>query len=362
MSLQDKIQKAKSRLMLEHPYFGTIASSLSIELDEDIESFASDGERLRYNDDYFDSVGADGIEFALANGAMHKVLGHQSRIGERYEWLWQLATDYTINSILLHNGLALPPNANFQDRFDSMYAEEIYEILHLEIPQEEQDQAQETYQSKKEQNSSHNDDDELLEQIFQKMKAQGRLPKDIEYLLPEYFSNQIEWRDILYRYIASYAKDSFSFMPPNMKYLYRGIYLPSLSSDLLRIVIAIDSSGSVDDRLLSIFIAEVESIVQQYINFEIDIIVADSKIQSHRVFLSGEILEYTIKGRGGTDFGVVFEYIDEQIDYPSMLLYFTDGYGTFPIQEPHYDTLWIMPHEIEVPFGEVLVVSSKAIR
>jgi predicted metal-dependent peptidase len=164
---------------------------------------------------------------------------------------------------------------------------------------------------------------------------------------------------MLYRYIASYAKSSFSFMPPNMKYLYRGIYLPSLSSDLLRIVISIDSSGSVDKGLLGLFLGEVESITQQYPNYEIDLIMADAKIQSHEVFLPGESLEYEIKGGGGTDFRPVFEYIDRHIDYPSLLIYFTDGLGTFPLQEPNYDLLWVMPERQDVPFGEVMLIERK---
>jgi predicted metal-dependent peptidase len=144
-----------------------------------------------------------------------------------------------------------------------------------------------------------------------------------------------------------------------MKYLYRGIYLPSLSSDLLRIVIAIDTSGSVDESLLADFLGEVNSIMQAYPNYEIDVITADAKVQSHKVFLPGENLEYEVSGGGGTDFRPVFEYIDSYIDYPTLLLYFTDGMGTFPKNEAFYDVMWIMPEEKEVPFGEVMVLEKK---
>jgi len=393
MTYQEKIQKAKVKLMLEHPYFGTIASALHIEKSDDIESFVSDGKVLHYNDEYFESVAVTDVEFALANGAMHSVLKHEKRLGSRYEWLWQLATDYTINSMLVKNGLTLPEKANFQDRFDGMYAEEVYEILRSEIKHQEtsdEDSSDEDNQeandnsdkiSKEQQKievaNTHFMDDsdtqkdtsdmtleeeaeniqkEFLEQVFKKMNRQGTLPKDLKYLVPEYFSHTINWREMLYRYIASYAKSSFSFVPPNMKYLYRGIYLPSLSSDLLRIVVAIDTSGSVDETLLGIFLGEVQSITEQYPNFEIDIITADAQIQSHEVFLPGETLNYEVKGRGGTDFRPVFEYIDKYVDYPTLLLYFTDGFGTFPESEPNYDILWVMTEEIEVPFGEVVLI------
>jgi len=197
---------------------------------------------------------------------------------------------------------------------------------------------------------------ETFEQIFQKFNKQGNLPQDLNMVIPEYFSHQVNWREYLYGYIATYAKSTYRFTPPNMKYLYRGIYLPSLSSDLLKIVICIDTSGSIDEKLLGIFLAEVNTIMQQYPNYEIDLITADAKIQSHKIFLAGEVLEYELSGGGGTDFRVVFEFIEQTIDYPTLLLYFTDGEGTFPQVEPSYDVLWIMPNEKAIPFGEKILL------
>jgi len=199
---------------------------------------------------------------------------------------------------------------------------------------------------------------EQFEQMFQKLNRQGTLPQDLQFVIPEYFSHKVDWREFLYGHIAAYAKSTYSFVPPNMKYLYRGIYLPSLSSDLLRIVIAVDTSGSVDETLLSTFLGEINSIMQSYPNYEVDIITADAKIQSHKVFLPGESLEYKISGGGGTDFRPVFEYIDQQINYLTLLLYFTDGKGTFPKSEPSYDVMWVMPEELDVPFGEVMILES----
>lgn len=371
MRVEEKISKAKARLMMDHPYFGTIASSLDIQMSDDIESFYSDGSTLKYNTDYFEEAIVDDIEFALANGAMHTLLKHTQRSGVRNDKLWQLSTDYTINSMLLANGLSLPPRVDYQERFDGMYAEEIYEILKSEIDDDnitsddERDSSDERGDeepqidraSESEEMRDISIDEQFLEQLHQKMDRQGTLPKDLKFVVPELSIHRVDWREELYRYIATHAKSSFSFMPPNMKYLYRGIYLPSLSSDLLRIVVAIDTSGSVDEELVATFVSEVDSITQQYPNYEIDIITADAKIQSHQLFLPGETLCYELSGRGGTDFRVVFDYIDREIDYPTLLLYFTDGMGSFPESEPPYDTIWVMPTELDLPFGETVVIS-----
>ncbi len=399
MTYQQKLTKAKAKLMLEHPYFGTVASSLALEKNNDILTFTSDGVKMHYNSEYLERLSLEEVEFVMANGVMHTVLKHHERLGDRTKWLWQTATDYVVNAMLVKNGLHLPEYAYFEEKFDGMYVEEVYEMLRAEMMDNaEHSMEQETEQirdsdetgvenlhmqkehipdmnaedTQEEQNADDKEEalntpenkeeqeemKERLEQIFQKLKRQGNLPKDLELVVPEYFSHKVDWREFLYGYIATHAKTSYTFTPPNMKFLYRGIYLPSMRSDLLRVIVAVDTSGSVDEALLATFLGEVSSMMQQYPNYEIDLLTADAKVQSHKTFLPGEPLDYDISGGGGTDFRPVFEYIDQQIDYPTLLLYFTDGDGTFPNVEPMYDVLWIMPNVTDVPFGEVVVLVS----
>ncbi|SFV90477.1 Sll7028 protein [hydrothermal vent metagenome] len=403
ITAQEKLAKAKAKLMLEHPYIGALATTLKSVDDPKALTFSSDGMRLTYNPEYFEKVPLEEIEFALANGAMHAVLKHRERISDRVGRIWQAATDLVVNSMLVKNGFVLPPYVYYDERFEGMYAEEIYDVLkdemitnqtrddaevqseELEPTEEENKSASDNTsqnQSNEQSRSSHEPtksepllvqeqpiDPETLEtlqeelqehfeQIFAKYKRQGELPKGLEIVVPELFLHKIDWREMLYRYIADYAKSSYSFMPPNMKYLYRGICLPSLSSDLLRIVIAIDTSGSIDQEMIGLFLSEVSAIMQQYPNYEIDIITADAKVQSHKTYLPGEPLAYEVSGGGGTDFRPVFEYIEREISYPTLLLYFTDGMGTFPMQEPGYDLVWVMSEAKEVPFGEVLMLEN----
>ncbi len=400
MTYREKITKAKAKLMLEYPYFGTLASSLHLEKSSEILTFASDGEKIRYNSEYLDRLSLEEVEFVMANGAMHTVLKHHERLNGRTKWLWQSATDYVINAMLVKNGMQLPEYAYFEEKFEGMYVEEVYEILRAEMSDSvdysmEQESEQTTdsdetgvenlhmqkehtpdvnaNETQEEENRNNQEKEastpesdalsqemkEHFEQIFQKHKRQGNLPKDLAFVVPEYFSCKVDWREFLYRYIATHAKSSYTFSPPNMKFLYRGIYLPSMSSDLLRVIVAVDTSGSVDEALLTTFLGEVSSMMQQYPNYEIDLITADVKVQSHKTFLQGEVLDCDISGGGGTDFRPVFEYIDQRIEYPTLLLYFTDGEGRYPKEEPPYDVLWVMPEEMEVSFGEVVVLENK---
>ena len=122
-------------------------------------------------------------------------------------------------------------------------------------------------------------------------------------------------------------------------------------------MIAIDSSGSIDGKLLARFLNEVESIMNSFESYEIDLLICDAKVHEHHILYPGDELEYTLKGGGGTNFEETFIYIDENIDRVNLLLYFTDTFGTFPKDEPPYDVIWVVPNsEVSIPFGQIVTL------
>ena len=59
---------------------------------------------------------------------------------------------------------------------------------------------------------------------------------------------------------------------------------------------------------------------------------------------------FQIKGYGGTDFRPAFEYVNELcrkkvFRHLKGLLYFTDGYGTYPARRPDYDVAFVFLEE-----------------
>ena len=382
MSVEHKISQAKARLLVQNPYFGTLASRLEFKKNDNIQSFLSNGIIFEYNDEYLNDLDLDEIGFTLSNATMHAALAHDNRQKKRMSWLWQLATDHAINSMLIENGLDAPFGVNYQKRFDGMYAEEIYAILKDEIKNEEFDDNEENDtgfneedRKKESEEKAPNPDakDEKpktqqevdteeravdeeawkknLEEASEKFK--NELPEGIKRFYElEVF--KVDWRSELYNAIDRHYYHDYVLIPPSKKLLYMGTYLPSLSSNMLRIVVAIDSSGSVNEELLGVFISEFESILLSFSTFEIDLLICDDKIRSLTHFSSGDKLEYELKGGGATDFNPVFEVIEGELYEAQLLLYFTDLEGKFPLEEPLVDTIWITPSENEVPFGKVI--------
>ena len=377
----EKLQRARARLMMQSPWLGSVAASIPLLPDENLMAFEADGKRLRYRPGFFDEAGVEILEFVLANAALHRILGHDERRGRRRSRLWQQATDHAINALLDENGFLLPDFARGFERYGSRTAESIYEELAREYPPSEEEEENEhegdaeakgeakrdassrpdstatDFQSQKELSSL---DKKLLEEELRRLTERyaeaGELPEGIERLLPELTVSRRDWRQELHRFFDPFVKNDYRFSPPNAKHLYRGVSLPSLNSERLDLVVAVDSSGSIDPELLRSFLAEVDAIMEQFADYRIELIVADDRIRRHRRFESGEPLECEIIGGAGTDFRPVFDYVDRTLEPPRALLYFTDGMGVFPAEAPLYETLWVLDKEGEVPFGKKTIL------
>jgi len=369
-NIQTKISQAKSKLLLNHPFFGALAAKLEMVQNDDIQSFKSNGIKLEYNSDFLQKIDSAQMEFVFANGAMHASLAHEARKNGRSGWLWQLSTDYAINDMLVQNGLVRPDEAHYSKRFSGMYAEEIYAELKEDILRDEleyeADETEDVQDDKSEQNRQNTPQktDALSEQLFEEF-AKAKLEEEAKNSempvgIGRFFSiadeGKVDWRKELSAALQRFYRDDYVLIPPSKKLLYRGIYLPSSTTQRVKIVVAVDSSGSVDEKLLNEFLSELNFLMLSVANFEIDMLVCDDKIRSHKTFFGGDILEADIKGGGGTDFRPVFEFIDKELLDVQLLLYFTDLDGIFPSEEPNYEVKWVAPKEGYFPFGSIIVL------
>lgn len=349
----------KAKLLLDYPFFGTIASGMETVINDNIESFAVRENRFEYREAFMEGCSDAERIFALCNGALHEALSHTHRRGNRSPWLWNMACDYAINTLLIENGFEAPQGIAYDKRFGNLSAEEIYAELSLEFLDQEQ-------------NDRDADDEREGDSLDEKLSRAQRekrtkdamskpdpLHEAIHSLIKPLKEGRIDWRSELRERIGGYYISDYTLVPPSKKLLYDGIYLPGVHSRHLELAIAIDSSGSVDEMLLSMFISEVGSIMETFGSYSIDLIVCDDRLRSHTRFENGENIEYFLSGGGGTDFTPVFTHIETWPHFPKTLLYFTDLDGKFPLYEPPYETLWITPVEREIPFGRLILLKDE---
>ena len=120
-------------------------------------------------------------------------------------------------------------------------------------------------------------------------------------------------------------------------------------------VVVIDTSMSCSGELVKKFLEETYGVLAQSESFfkkvNIQILQCDDKVRQDVKIESEEDLRnymdhMELHGMGGTDFRPAFLHVDQMIKAGKFsrlrgLLYFTDGYGTFPVKMPPYDTAFV---------------------
>lgn len=169
-------------------------------------------------------------------------------------------------------------------------------------------------------------------------------------------SPQLDWRTLLWRFMVRTPTDFAGF---DRRFLHAGLYLENLEQDTVRLHVAIDTSGSVDDDTLLGIGAELTGILGIYPHLQCDLYFCDTEV--HGPFaLRADMPIPKARGGGGTDFRPFFLALEEnQFQRPvDAAIYFTDGMGPFPDHAPAFPLLWVAVPGAEgnehFPFGAIL--------
>lgn len=131
------------------------------------------------------------------------------------------------------------------------------------------------------------------------------------------------------------------------------------SHKIKEFVIAIDTSASCRGEAVRRFLRQTYSILKGTENFfhkvNVHILQCDNEIQQDtRITSEAELdcflSEGRLRGFGATDFRPVFTYVEQlkqQGEFENLkgLIYFTDGYGSYPEKMPEYDVIFAFLEE-----------------
>ena len=189
-------------------------------------------------------------------------------------------------------------------------------------------------------------------------KLQGKMPTGLNGVIEKILRPQLDWRQVLRQFITKIVGD-VDWSRKDRR--FKDIYLPQHREKVIELVIAIDTSGSIRKNEFEKFFGEVNGILQSNGKYKIHLVQCDADIQKVEVIsypnkLPADRIE--IKGRGGTDFRPVFEYMRKNhLQIP--LIYFTDAQGTFPSSPPTFPVLWVITEakrKKDIPFGNVIIL------
>ncbi len=198
---------------------------------------------------------------------------------------------------------------------------------------------------------------ELLSEAYMFAKMHGKTPAGFDRLVDAALKPKVNWKALLRRYLTQMIPHDYSFQKPSKK-SPENVFLPGIAkSEHLEALVAIDTSLSISDRLLSEFLGEVEWLVKNYRSIKLTLVSSDAQIQTvEEIRNKYQLRNFTPKGGGGTDFRPVFELAAKK--RAKLVIYLTDGHGDFPETPPKITTIWVVckggAPESCFPFGKVI--------
>jgi predicted metal-dependent peptidase len=383
-SIKIRLQRARTSLLLDHPFFGSLLFRLKWREVASVETMATDGVSLFYNREFVMELPAAHLVGVLAHEALHPALQHHIRRGKRCPKRWNQACDYAINLLVLDAGLSLPDDALVSELYRCMSAEQIYNLL------ESSDctdggQARESSAASYEGNEDamapatpggfgqvldapppETNNGESVEQqaatweiaVSQAQsvaKLAGRLPAGIARSLESSREAQVDWRELLRRAWSSTIASDYCWTRPNRRHVWQGLFLPGVHREGVgEVVLFVDCSGSINKRQLGLFEAEVRSILDGQRPEKVYVVYFDAEIQKVDSYEAGQPINLSPAGGGGTDFCPCFTWVEEQGLHPQVLIFLTDLYGTLPEAPPAIPVIWASNGRTTAPFGEVV--------
>ena len=186
-------------------------------------------------------------------------------------------------------------------------------------------------------------------------KHAEKVPAGLNQTLEGAAEAAVDWRELLRRHWSDTIPADYSWLRPNRRHLWTGLYLPGVVREGVgEVAIAVDCSGSVSARQLRLFEEEARSILEGQRPERVYVLYFDAVVQKVETYEAGARIDLNPVGGGGTEFGPCFEWLDAKGIRPQTLVFLTDLYGSFPLSAPAYPVLWASTGSGKVPFGEVI--------
>ena len=223
----------------------------------------------------------------------------------------------------------------------------------------------------------YEDDDTLRDVWVEQFKAawnsisvrdpsnqRGLIPAFAQRMYKELSKPVVDWRTLLTNFVQENVKD-YSFNPPDRRFSESPFFLPDFNdcdtADTVKnVLFMIDTSGSVSDKDMTRAYSEIKGAIDQFdgkLTGKLGFF--DAAIIEPKPFCDeGELAEIKPAGGGGTDFQIIFEYVNKymQDDPPSNIVILTDGCAPFPKEHlaNGIPVMWLINNDtVEPPWGKV---------
>lgn len=396
---------SRMRILCDHGFYGLLLMHIKFALDESIQTACTDGVYITFSPKFLEELSDRELDFVMMHEIMHVVLQHCMRGKEKEAKRYNIACDIVVNSnILLENkmnpgsitlkkyGVSIHQTPNGKEGYE-FTAEQVYDMLPVMAngggkgkgdgkARGDGDGSDKGYGDGSGDWDNHTrwrkkKDNAKLSAIWKKHLKDaaeaisirdasencGSIPLFAQRILEEMKQPQVDWRTVLQHFIQEEITD-YSFCPPDRRFGESPFFLPDFNEkeDVVRdILFMIDTSGSMSDEMITAAYSEIKGAIEQF----------NGKLQGWLGFFDAKVVEpqpfeemsefEIIKpvGGGGTDFGIIFEYVNAKMQDqpPASIIILTDGYAPFPKMNPTGDipVLWLLNNDkVQAPWGRVV--------
>jgi predicted metal-dependent peptidase len=345
-------------LIVANPTWTALSSVLSIGskrvTDNEVPTAATNGRDEIYNREFVGTLTDPEFRFLIVHEAFHKMYRHLTiykRMCDEDMETANQAMDYASNWRICkadaqsssRGFLSMPSCGLLDERFADMDTPQIYQILRKEKQQQQSGQGQgqgQKMDSHDWEGASKLSDKEVKElaqeidnAIRQGALHAGKTGSGGERLVADLLVPQVRWQDTLREYVSALVKgsDYGTWARPNRRYIAQGMYMPSSVSETVgEVVIATDTSGSISDSILRLFLSECASIFDTCKPDAVHMMYWDTRVCQYERYAADKVADIVRstkpEGGGGTSVSCVSDFLSSRNINPKVVIVFTDGY------------------------------------
>lgn len=357
-----KIQMARLELVTELPFFGSIFLRMMVGPDPDCKTAWTDGRSIGFNPDWMGALPIPQIKGVFVHEVLHIALKHHLReelnpIFKEHHQKFNRAADYALNpSVMKTPGCDLPDNVCLDlQKWPDNLAEEIFAVLKDDEKLKGGGTGQGTdvgevrpFQEGKASPAEKAAESATVDQWINaaSFKGQGNMTGAANRIVSNTHSPAVCWQDEIQIMIDDLHRSDYTWTRPNVRYMQQGMYLPSMKGrHTPDMVFYVDTSGSLNDDMLSKIMAEIRSIIGAF-RCRVIVVYWDTGYNGHEEFNPEDVLDpswsLTGKGGGGTSFTDCWDFLDDQDEIdPEGIIFFTDcECRRWPEEDPGVPVIW----------------------
>ena len=373
MSVENKFLKARAKLLMDQPFFGTLALRLKVIETDDIEilqlltvAVLCTTPSLLIN--FYPPT--RWLNCSRSSALRVQSYDAPSRTRPKYlERCVRLRYQRSLACMWFHSYLKAGI-VDTEGEFKDMTAEAIYNKLFEDGHVTEmpvwglvQDAGQQTIDGSS--NAGMESDWQVaVSQAAELAKAQGKLPGHLETAIGDVLEPVVDWRQVLWPFFTNTSRDEYTWRKPNRAYISEDEYLPSMFNESAgAIAICVDTSGSISDAELHQFWSEIVAVAKETRPERIICLGIDTQVNDEFEWADiNDMLEEppTFSGRGGTRFAPAFEHLNDSMHDIEACVYLTDLECDDFGDEPHYPVLWVSTSKnLQAPWGETIYMETQ---